>query len=58
VVAKGFYENGSSFETGEFPIPFTFCSGCVTYQCAVGTTAAPVCPPASLGTLPASYTCI
>jgi len=58
VVAKGYFEDGGTFETGEFPVPFTFCSGCVTYQCAAGSNPTPACPPASLGTLPASYTCV
>ena len=29
IVAKGYFENGGSFETGEFPIAFTSCSGCL-----------------------------
>jgi hypothetical protein len=57
VVAKGYFEDGGSFETGEFLVPFTFCDACITYRCAAGEVAVASCPPGSLGTLPASYAC-
>lgn len=38
VVAKGYFENGSSFETGEFPIAFTTCSGCLNLPVCVAPT--------------------
>jgi len=58
VVAKGFFENGSSFETGEFPIAFTFCSACVgpPVACTLPEVATVTC--GSVGTWPAVGECI
>ena len=47
---RGYYENGSRFETGEFPITVRICAGCVGLSCGVG----PSCPPNSDGQLPIS----
>jgi hypothetical protein len=38
---RGYYDDGSRFETGEFPIATYVCAGCVT-ACAAGTLACPV----------------
>jgi hypothetical protein len=49
---RGYYDDGTRFETGDFPILIKICSGCVPAAgCLVGT-----CPPASDGQLP--LTCV
>lgn len=56
VVIRGYYDDGTRFETGEFPVSVRICSGCVTATsglCPGGATAA-TCPPASNGQLPLS----
>jgi hypothetical protein len=47
---RGYYDDGTRFETGEFPITVRICSGCVGLSCAGG----PSCPPNSDGQLPIS----
>jgi hypothetical protein len=56
VRAKGYYDNGSSFETGEFPVAFRYCSGCVgSISCPAGT--APVVTCGVPGTQPVAEEC-
>jgi hypothetical protein len=43
---RGYYDDGTRFETGEFPITIRVCAGCVT-ACPAAT-----CPPDSNGQLP------
>jgi hypothetical protein len=45
---RGYLDDGTRFETGEFPVLVRVCSGCVGLQCAGG----PTCPPDSDGQLP------
>ena len=45
---RGYWEDGTRFETGEFPIAVDVCSGCVPLQCAPKST----CPPNSEGQTP------
>lgn len=58
VVAKGYFENGSSFETGEFPISFTFTDGSapVPKLCAATETLNYTC--GYPGTWPAAAECV
>jgi hypothetical protein len=55
VVAHGFFDSGAAFETGEFPVAFTYCDGCLAVPvCGAGT------PPVgcgSYGTSPSNVTC-
>lgn len=48
---RGFYDDGSRFETGEFPVGIRVCAGCLTAATGLCPTAA-TCPPASNGQLP------
>jgi len=58
VRAKGYYEDGSTFESGEFPVAFTWCNGCVTQACPkAGDVITGTCPPDSLGQVPIVMTC-
>ncbi len=43
---RGYYDDGTRFETGEFPIAIRICSGCLT------ASACATCPPSSSGQLP------
>ncbi len=43
---RGYFDDGTRFETGEFPISITVCSGCVP-ACLTAT-----CPPSSSGQAP------
>jgi hypothetical protein len=45
---RGYFDDGSRFETAEYPIAVRICTGCVGVVCAGGAT----CPPASDGQLP------
>lgn len=44
----GYYDDGTRFETGEFPITVRICAGCLGTACAGG----PTCPPNSEGQAP------
>ncbi len=48
----GYYDDGTRFETGEFPITVRICLGCLGIACG----GAPTCPPNSEGQAP--LTCI
>jgi hypothetical protein len=48
---RGYFDDGSRFETAEFPIGIDVCSGCIEFVCPAGTF---TCPPASNGQLPIS----
>ena len=47
----GYFDDGTRFETGDFPVTVRVCQGCLptTQLCAAG---APTCPPNSNGQLP------
>jgi hypothetical protein len=47
---RGYYDDGSRFETGEFPVAVRVCQGCVGTVCGGGAT----CPPSNDGQLPIS----
>jgi hypothetical protein len=47
---RGYYDDGSRFETGEFPVAVRICQGCVGTVCGGGAT----CPPNNDGQLPIS----
>ncbi len=47
---RGYFDDGTRFETGEFPIAIRVCSGCV------GAALCSTCPPDSPGQLPAVCT--
>jgi len=49
---RGYYDDATRFETGEFPITIRVCNGCAPVACAGAGT----CPPDSEGQLP--ITCI
>lgn len=44
----GYYDDGTRFETGEFPVTIRVCAGCVGATCGGLAT----CPPSSEGQLP------
>lgn len=58
IVAKGYFEDGSTFETGEFPLAFTSCSGCLasTFTCTAPATVVVAC--GSYGVLPTKASCV
>lgn len=45
---RGYYDDGTRFETGEFPITVRICAGCLGTGCG----GAPTCPPNSEGQAP------
>lgn len=58
VKAKGYFEDGTSFETGEFPLAFTWCDGCLstTFTCVAPDVPTLAC--GSVGVLPAKFSCV
>ena len=47
---RGFFDDGTRFETNVFPVTVRICAGCVGTVCGGG----PTCPPSSEGQLPVS----
>jgi hypothetical protein len=45
---RGYYDDGTRFETGEFPVAIRVCQGCLGLVCGGGAT----CPPGNDGQLP------
>jgi hypothetical protein len=58
VKAKGYVEDGTSFETGEFPVAFTWCDGCLApfFTCTAPDVPTLAC--GSFGVAPSKFSCV